>query len=108
MTAFLINGFVSLFFIGGGVFCLVHNFKRSFSLWTVQDAIPVKEKDLKKYTTAVGKLIFAYGVIMLVLGLLLLGGQNSAGVVFYILGVSWSSIGMMIVYTRIEAKYRIK
>lgn len=46
--------------------------------------------------------------IFILLGLPLLAGQNAAIIIVSVLGIVFEMIGTMIVYTRIEEKYRKK
>lgn len=65
--------------------------------------------DVKKYNRAVAKLFGAFGIVLIVLGLPLLAGQNSAWAMLSIVGVMMESIAAMVVYTVvIEKKYRKK
>ena len=63
--------------------------------------------DVKSYNRAVGKLFIIYGVILWLLGMPLLAGQNSALILLTVLGVMLETIVMMAVYILvIEKKYR--
>lgn len=65
--------------------------------------------DVKKYNRAVAKLFGTFGIVLIVLGLPLLAGQNSAWAMLSIVGVMMESIAAMVVYTVvIEKKYRKK
>ncbi len=65
--------------------------------------------DIKGYNKAMSRLYLAFALIFIILGLPLLGGQNSAWVILSIFGVVAEVIGMMIVYTLvIEKKYKRK
>lgn len=103
--AFIIWILVGLFFVGMGIFCFVSKKEQSFGFWANADTPQVK--DVKAYNHALGKLWCVYGVVLALLGLPLLQGQNSAGVIIPILGTMFASIAAMIVYvTVIEKKYR--
>lgn len=65
--------------------------------------------DVKAYNRAVGWLFIVYGIVFMLLGLPLLGGQNSAGIIFSILGVMAETIAAMAVYILvIQSKYEKK
>ena len=56
-----------------------------------------------------GKLFIIGGLAFILLGLPMLKGQNTAGIVLSMLGIVFGSLAMMIVYTvGIEGKYRKK
>lgn len=57
---------------------------------------------------AMGKLWCVFSGIFILLGLPLLAGQNAAVIIVSVLGIVFEMIGTMIVYTRIEEKYRKK
>lgn len=103
--AFIIWLLLSLFFVGMGIHCFVSKKEQPFGFWANAETLPVK--DVKAYNRALGKLWCVYGVVLALLGLPLLQGQNSAGVIISILGTMFASIGAMVVYvTVIEKKYR--
>lgn len=105
MTAFIIWLAISLFFIGMGISCFVSSKQKAFGFWANAETIEVK--DIKAYNRALGKLWCALGVVLIPLGIPLLQGQNSAGIVISILGTMFVSIAAMVVYvTVIEKKYR--
>lgn len=79
--------------------------KKPVSFWTINQKIQVS--NIKKYNRAVAKLWFVFAAGLAVLGLPLMAGQNSAWIVITILGAMFWAIAFMIVYTRIEKKYRI-
>ncbi len=54
-----------------------------------------------------GKLFIAYGVIFVLLGLPMPGGQNSPFIILSVLGVMVETIATMIIYTlSVAKKYR--
>ena len=62
--------------------------------------------DVKKYNYAVSKLFCVFGIVLIALGIPLLIGQNSAWILFSIIGIMIESIIAMVVYSlRIEKKY---
>lgn len=81
--------------------------KKEIGFWA--NAKPVAVTDVRGYNRAVGKLFIAGGVVFILLGLPLLKGQNTAGILLSMLGIVFGSLAMMIVYTvGIESKYRKK
>lgn len=73
--------------------------------WANADVFEVT--DIKAYNRAISKLFSLYGVVIIILGLPLLSGQNSAWILLSIVGLMIASILLMIIYTnRIEKKYR--
>ena len=68
---------------------------------------PPEVNDVVKYNHSVGILWVVYAVLLELFGVpLLFLKQNSAGFVISILGVVFISIGLVIAYTFILAKYR--
>ncbi len=81
--------------------------KKAIGFWA--NVKPVDVTDVRGYNRAIGRLLCIGGLIFILLGLPLLRGQNTAGILFSILGVVFGSIAMMIVYTAyIERKYKKK
>lgn len=69
---------------------------------------PPKVKDVMRYNHAVAKLWFAAALLLEILGVpFLWAEQNSPLFIFVILGVVILVIAMMIVYIRVEAKYKL-
>lgn len=105
MAAFIIWLAISLFFVGMGISCFISSKQKAFGFWANAETIEVK--DIKAYNHALGKLWCAVGVALAFLGIPLLQGQNSAGIVISILGTMVVSIASMVIYvTVIEKKYR--
>ena len=104
IIAFVIWSLVAVIFLMIGV-----------STWKAKEAAgfftfvnPPKVKDAKRYNHAVAKLWLAAALILEVLGVPMLWlKQNSPQIVFTILGVVILVIAMMIVYIRVEAKYKL-
>ena len=93
---------VIFFMIGVGAW----KAKKSVGFFTFVD--PPKVKDIRRYNHAVAKLWFAAALILEILGFPMLWlKQNSPQIIFIILGVVILSISMMIVYLRVEAKYKL-
>lgn len=107
MLAFIIWVVVALAFIGMGIYSIFSKKPRPFGFWANAEVFQVT--DVEKYNAAMGKLFIAFGVGFIVLGLPLLAGQNSALIIFSILGVMGEAIAAMVVYTTvIEKKYKVK
>lgn len=70
-------------------------------------AAPKKVTDLKAYNHAVGRLWCGFAVAFAALGLPILFGQDIA-IMFSVLGMGFAVIVMVIIYTFIELKYKIK
>ena len=85
------------------------------STWKAKEAVgfftfvnPPKVKDVRQYNHAVAKLWFAAAIILEILGVPMLWiEQNSPQIIFTILGVMVLVITMAVVYTRVEAKYKL-
>ena len=107
MLGFILWIMLSLFFVVWGIFTYFAKTEKPFGFWA--NAEVAEMKDVKAYNRALGKLWCVYGILLALLGLPLLGGQNSAGIILSILGTMLISIGAMVVYVvGIEAKYRKK
>ena len=105
MIAFIIWCLISCVFIGIGISCLFS--KNSTGFWANTEAPEVT--DIKKYNRAMCKLWCAFGIIMMLLGIPLLDGQNSPLVFITVSGILLEIVGLMIVYDLvIEKKYRKK
>ena len=70
---------------------------------------PPEVTDTLKYNRAVAKLWFGYAVIFELFGLpFLFGKQNSPIFIITLIGTVFSTLGLAIVYTVIENKYRVR
>ena len=70
-------------------------------------ANPPEVNDVVKYNHSVGALWVVYAILLELFGVpLLFLKQNSAGFIVSILGVVFISIGLVIAYTFVLAKYR--
>lgn len=70
---------------------------------------PLPMKDVKGHNLAVGRLFIAYGIITMLLGIPILCGQNSLGILLSVLGLMLETIAAMAVYTLvIQPKYEKK
>lgn len=105
LISFILWTFCGVFLMGFGV--RAYRAKEAVSFWANAKTVPMA--DVKHYNRAVAKLWLVAGLVFILLGIpLLLAGQNSALVMISIIGVMFWVIALMIVYTRIEAKYRKK
>ena len=105
MLAFIIWSLNALIFPALGISCL-HQ-KDAVGFFTFREA--PKVTDVRKYNKAVAILWFVSGIIFEGFGVpLLFLEQYSQLFVPVILGTFALNIGLIIVYTRIENKYRIK
>ena len=107
MIAYFFWLLISVFFIFLGIRAILSKKEVAFGFWANTDMFPVS--DIKAYNRAVGKLWCVYGIIFILLGIPLLGGQNSPFILISIIGVMFETIAAMAVYVIIiEKKYRKK
>lgn len=104
MTAFIIWSAIGILFIILGITCFFA--KRAVGFWANTSVPEIKE--IKPYNYAVGKLWIVFGFVMILLGIPLLYGQNSPYIFITVIGLMYEVIGIAIVYSRIEKKYRKK
>lgn len=105
--AFGIWCLISGLFIVLGIYSFLSKKEVAFGFWANAETFPVN--DVKAYNRAMGKLWCVFGVVLAVLGLPLLKGQNTAFILLSVLGVMAEVIITMGVYTIIiEKKYRKK
>lgn len=105
--AFGIWCLISGLFIVLGIYSFLSKKEVAFGFWANAETFPVN--DIKAYNRAMGKLWCVFGVVLAVLGLPLLKGQNTAFILLSVLGVMAEAIITMGVYTIIiEKKYRKK
>lgn len=98
---------LGLAFCGYGLWAVFSKKQKPFGFWANAEQFPVR--DVKGYNRALGILFFAFGVIFALLGIQLLNGQNSAGIMLSVLGTMLEVIVMMGIYILvIEKKYREK
>lgn len=103
--AFIIWVCIGLGFIVIGIFDYFS--EKPVGFWANTKTVPIK--DVKKYNRATGKLFFCFGTIFILLGLpLLYAEENSPLILLSIVGIMFEVIGVMIVYMKIEEKYRRK
>lgn len=105
MLAFIIWAAVGIIIFGIGIFSFFS--KKPVGFWANAELFDVE--DYQKYNYAVGKLFCVFGIVFIVLGVPLLGGQNSSLVIISVVGVMVETILLMAIYTLvIERKYRKK
>lgn len=100
MDAFLMWGIFGFVFVGLGI----HAFwaKKPVHFWNIQEVIRVN--DVRKYNRAMGILWIGAAIVFIAMGIPLLM-EDMAWI--SILGGMWWAILLMVIYTRIEKKYRI-
>ena len=103
MLAFGMFLFVSIFFVVLGI--ISWRSEKPVRFWNISQEI--QASDIKKYNRAVSKMWFVFAVYLAAAGLPVLAGQNNAWIVWTILGSMFGAIALMIVYVKIEKKYRI-
>lgn len=102
--AFIIWTIISIVFVYIGI--TTRKSSIPVNLFTFSD-VP-KVNDVKGYNRAVSNLWLVFTVLFEMIGIsLLFIKQNSPFVVLIVLGVVFLVIGMMIVYTKIDSKYRV-
>lgn len=105
--AFIIWAIVGIAIILLGIYDMFPKKEVPFGFWA--NAKPFEVTDVKAYNRAVGKLFCVYGVVLILLGIPLLHGQNTVGIILTILGTMGISIVAMVIYVIvIEKKYRKK
>ena len=105
--AFIIWVMLGALFVIRGIFILRSKKAKPFGFWANAEPAPIE--DVKGYNHALGILWCVYGILLALLGLPLLDGQNSGWILISIVGTLLISIAAMGVYTIfIEARYRKK
>lgn len=67
-----------------------------------------KVNDIKRYNKAVSNLWLVFTILFEMIGIsLLFIKQNSPFIILIVLGVVFLVIGMMVMHTKIESKYRV-
>ena len=107
LYAFLIWLVLSACFVIMGIYNFFSKKKSAFGFWANAKVFEVT--DVKAYNRALGKLWCVFGIVLALLGLPLLYGQNSPYILLTMLGAILEAIAAMVVYvTVIEKKYRKK
>ena len=101
MTALLIWEACAVLFAGIGISCFLAKKPVGF----FANAEPPQIRDVKAYNRAVGRLWLVFAVVFALLGIPLLW-LDSPLVLLGIIGLMWASIVVIIVYLRIEQKYK--
>ena len=101
MDVFLLWSICGVLFMFFGIYALCA--KKPVRFWNIQETIQVN--DVKKYNRAMAKLWFAAAVSFIIIGIPLVIGYQAAWITM--LGSMWWAIALMVVYTRIEKKYRV-
>ena len=105
MIAFIIFVMVSLIFVGIGISAFFS--KKPMGFFSNAEMFEVT--DVKGYNRAVGILWCVYGIVMIILGIPLLAGQNSPHALINMVGVMLETIALVVVYVLvIEKRYRKK
>ena len=105
VIGFIMWAFFGCFMIGLGIRAFF--LKKAAGFWANMKTLPVN--DIKGYNRATGKLLIAYGVVFIVLGVPLLSGQNTPYILLSVLGVMIETIAIMAVYhLSITKKYKEK
>lgn len=105
-------GFI-IWAVCGGLFVVIgicsFSAKKPVGFWANVKSPSVDEiSDIKAYNRAMGKMWCVFGIVFVLLGAPLLTGQNSPWILLSILGAMFSVIVLMVIYLRIERKYRKK
>lgn len=103
IVAFIIWSVVALLFVVIGIV----NWRSKTEIGFFTGVEPGKKKDIVGYNHAVAKIWFFYAAILEIIGIpVLFIPQNSIMVVVVMLAVVALTIGITIVYVRIDAKYK--
>ena len=98
---FLIWSVVGLFFVGMGIVSFFA--KKAMGFWA-NTRVPEIAR-VRSYNHAVGRLYIIFGILMILFGLPLLS-EHVALILFSVIGIMLTVIAMMVIYSRIEQKYR--
>ncbi|MEG1411217.1 MAG: hypothetical protein RSD36_15375 [Terrisporobacter sp.] len=105
---FIICVLLGMFFIGEGIYCIKSKKEVAFGFWANGKKPLIDEKNIKAYNKALGKLWCVYGFFFILLGIPLLGEQNSPLIIISLIGMILEAIILIAVYIKIEGKYRKK
>lgn len=101
---FIIWTIISIVFVYIGITTRKSNIP--VNLFTFGDA--PKVNDIKRYNKAVSNLWLVFTILFEMIGIsLLFIKQNSPFIILIVLGVVFLVIGMMVMHTKIESKYRV-
>ena len=101
MAALLIWEACAVLFAGIGRYCFLA--KKSVGFFA--NAKPPEIRDVRAYNRAVGRLWLVFAVVFALLGIPLLW-PDSPLVLLGIIGLMWAIIVVIVVYLRIEQKYK--
>ncbi len=103
MVAFIIWSIVASLFVVIGIV----NWRSKTEVGFFTGVEPGKKKDIVGYNHAVAKIWFFYAAVLEMIGLpFVVIPQNSIMAVVVILAVVLLTIGIMIVYVKVDAKYK--
>ena len=109
VMGFIIWALLGILIITGGIYCIYSKKEVAFGFWANTKTAPIEAKNIKAYNKSLGKLWCAYGFFFILLGIPLLGEQNSPLIIISLIGAILEVIIVMAVYTiKIEGKYRKK
>lgn len=101
---FFIWTLITLIFVYIGI--IIRKSNIPVNLFTFGDA--PKVNDIKRYNKAVSNLWLVFTILFEIIGIsLLFIKQNSPFIILIVLGVVFLVIGMMVMHTKIESKYRV-
>lgn len=105
MIGFILVVLIGLLFMGVGLSAF--RSEKPAGFWANAATVPME--DVKSYNRAVGKLwcAFAAGFVLL-LGLPMCAGEGSPLILLSCIGIMYEVIAVIVVYMRIEKKYRRK
>lgn len=93
--------------LGFGIHAFCSKRAVPFGFWA--NAKMFEVNDVRAYNRAMGKLWYVFGTVFVLLGLPLLGEQNSPYIILSVLGCMVEAIVAMVIYvTVIEKKYRLR
>ncbi|CEQ11349.1 Uncharacterised protein [[Clostridium] sordellii] len=106
---FIIWILVGIFFIGEGIYCIKSKKEVAIGFWTNGKKPLIEDKNIKTYNKDLGKLWCVFGFFFILLGIPLLGEQNSPLMIITLVGIILEFIILIAVYTiKIEGRYRKK
>ena len=109
VMGFIIWALFGILIIIGGIYCIYSKKEVAFGFWANSKTSEIEAKNIKAYNKSLGKLWCAYGFFFILLGIPLLGGQNSPLILITSIGAILEVIIVMAIYTiKIEGKYRKK
>ena len=102
-------GTIGMLIIMGGIYCIYSKKEVAFGFWANTKPAPIEAKNIKAYNKSLGKLWCAYVFFFILLGIPLLGGQNSPLILITSVGPILEVIIVIVVYTiKTEGKYSKK